>query len=226
MHVYSVRLFGTFLPFSRESRSRTCQKNDFKIYMKIDDDCVGISSGISSEKCNFKWNHQCICNIVYDFVKSFNIACSRYSEKMLCSIFLTRSWWNNVGTAKFLRACFSIIHYWNHVGASNWGTSLIKDTGTPWVWSANVWRSGQRAASQVYTSSPSIPRQSSDPSRKLVAKTLGYTYKLNRGISHDSAINLRNKQSEIILLSKFLALTRHRRKIVSTLSKRILPIKV
>jgi len=77
----------------------------------------------------------------------------------------------------------------------------------------NIWRSGQRAAPQIYTSNPSVPRQSSDPSRKLIAKTLGYTYKLNRGISHDFAVNLRNKQSEIILLSKFLALTRYRRKI-------------
>lgn len=77
--------------------------------------------------------------------------------------------------------------------------------------------SGQRATSRVHVGIPRHElRQSSDPSRKPVAKSLTVqTESLDRGIPHDPTVISRNKQSEIILLSTFPALTRRRRRIAA-----------
>lgn len=128
--------------------------------------------------------------------------------------------WNS-GTAKYLGACFSIIHHRNHAGASD-RASLIKDTGAPWF----LPQPPSRLKSGVSRAAGSIVARTEAIFRSFRGNR---SQRADRGIPHDLAVISRNKQSEIILLSTFFALTRRWRRTaayVHAIRKWILPITI
>lgn len=128
----------------------------------------------------------------------------------------SRSWWNSAGTVKFLRAPQLFIigitpehpieELWSKIPGFR-GSSLFY----------RAWRPAFRVVRAASNVGSFGTRQSSDPSRKPVAKSLGYAYKLNPSAEypHDFAVISRNEQSKIVLLSTFFTLTRHRKRIIA-----------